>query len=331
VQYLAAAGVGRITLVDGDRVQRSNLQRQILFSDADVGQLKAEVTAERLRQLNPDIRIVNLDVYLDRALAEELIPEHDIVVDGTDNFAAKFVINDICVKHSRPFVYGAISGVDGELATFWSGQGACYRCFRGSQPQHHVPNCAEAGVIGAVAGLVGSAQALEVIRHLVSRTSPGHILTPQYGELRKLGLFYGGGAWQIEKDKKCLACSEHADVDKLDYAVGVTCSSVSLLTDRTHSLELSEINPTDYLIDVREFDEWQVGHIPGAVHWPLSKMLSGDFPDIAQVKSRIVLYCKSGARSSQARDLIGRVKNKTVLSLSGGLSNYYSDAHPGPN
>ncbi|OFZ12108.1 MAG: hypothetical protein A2Z20_07180 [Bdellovibrionales bacterium RBG_16_40_8] len=316
-QYLAAAGVGRITLVDGDFVQLSNLQRQILFSNADVERRKVEVAAQRLKALNPDIEIVTHDKFLDLSLAEELICQHDIVVDGTDNFTTKFLINDICVKYEIPFVYGAISGFDGEVATFWSKQGPCYRCFRPSPPKYFVANCAQAGVIGAIAGLVGSAQALEVIRYLVAGKISQHPLAPEYGRLRMFGLS-NSGEWQIKKNVDCTSCSKNADLSAIAMDKYDRCVSYEVSVE-----EISDIKPDDFLVDVREVKEWQESHIPGAINWPLSKFIENELPDLSKVSSRIVFYCKSGARSVQAAKIMNKNNKNSAVSLCGGIMEHY--------
>ncbi len=160
--YLAAAGVGRIGLVDADQVSLSNLQRQILFQTPDIGSSKISVAKERLEALNPDVSCILHNLYLDSANAEAIAIEYDFVVDASDNFETKFLLNDLCVKLNRPLVYGSILRWEGQASVFWAKHGPCFRCLFPAMPKHAIPNCAEAGVLGAVAGVIGSIQALEV-------------------------------------------------------------------------------------------------------------------------------------------------------------------------
>ena len=169
--YLAAAGVGRIGIVDFDKVDETNLQRQVLFTTDDLNRNKAEVAKERLSKLNPDIEINAVPEELDNKNAEGLFSGYDIIIDGSDNFETKFLINDVAVKTGKPFIYGSILGFDGQVSVFNYNDGPCYRCLFPQAPEGHIPNCAEAGVIGAVAGIIGTTQVMEAIKITVGHES----------------------------------------------------------------------------------------------------------------------------------------------------------------
>jgi len=179
--YLAAAGVGKIGLMDGDRICVSNLQRQVLFSTADQGKLKVEIAKQKLGALNPDLQIETYPFMLTPQNALETFEGWDVIIDGTDNFFAKYLINDAAVKLSLPVVYGSISGFEGQLSVFWSPHGPCYRCLYPEPPKGFIPNCAQAGVVGSVAGTIGSLQAMETLKLLLNEN--GSTLLPGVGSL----------------------------------------------------------------------------------------------------------------------------------------------------
>lgn len=310
--YLAAAGVGRIGIIDFDRIDESNLQRQVLFSADMVGQSKAKEAARRISQLNPDIRVEYHEAELDADAASRLFPAYDIILDGTDNFEAKFLINDAAIKFAKPWIYGAVQGFDGQVGVFNDRGGPCYRCFQPEKPRAAVMNCAQAGVIGAIAGIIGVTQALQAVQ-LITRhenfdplAGKLWILDARSMQTKKLSL---------RKKVDCPACGCDPDRIVLTYAPPA-CAAIAEIT----ASRLRENNGCS-LIDVREDDEWLRGYIEGAVLWPLSKLLAGDIPHISK-DAEIVLYCQRGARSLQAARILQNNGFSRVASLAGGYAGW---------
>ncbi len=307
--YLAAAGVGHIGIIDFDAVEESNLQRQVLFGMQDLGYNKAQAAAVHLAALNPTIEIEAIAAPLDAGNAVALFERFDLVIDGTDNFATKFLINDAAVKRSTPFIYGSILGFEGQVAVFGAGDHApCYRCLFPEPPKGHIPNCAEAGVIGAVAGIVGTAQAMEAIKLIVGHDS----FRPLVGTLWVIDLrSMENRLLGLSQDPACPVCHKNKDDIMIEYSAPA-CASVS------------EIMPCDVregadfvLIDVREGNEWDAGHIDGARHVALSWLMEGNRPDMAK-DQEIVLYCQKGVRSKQAAQLLKASGFSRVQSMRGG-------------
>lgn len=213
--YLAAAGVGRIGIVDSDAVELSNLQRQIAHGTADIGTRKAESAAASMRAINPDVDVRVHDVRLDASNALEIIEPYDFVLEGTDNFPTKFLVNDACVLAGKPFCHGGILRFQGQLMTYMPGQGPCYRCvFKEQPPEGAVPSCSQAGIIGAVAGVIGSLQALEAVKYLsgVGDLAVGKLLTYDafYGDFDEIPL--------AGPEPGCAVCGEHPTITTLgDY------------------------------------------------------------------------------------------------------------------
>lgn len=317
--YLAAAGVGHIGIIEFDTVDESNLQRQVLFTTRSVGLSKAVVAKEKLQDLNPEIEITIYEDELDAENAPKLFKNYDIILDGTDNFETKFLINDAAVKYSKPWVYGAIQGFDGQASVFNAQNGPCYRCLYPEKPKARIANCAEAGVIGAVAGLIGVTQALQVIQLITGDKS----FEPLIGKLWTIDAkTMQTHLLNIPKNPDCSVCSKKQDEVLLSYSSPV-CVFVPELT-----LQQACEKPEIYLIDVRELEEWDQGYIEGARHWPLSRMLEGALPDLPE-DEEIVLYCQKGMRSVQAAQILKAEGHLDVYSLSGGYEewlNYREDA-----
>lgn len=292
--YLAAAGVGHIGIVDFDVVDESNLHRQILFGQQDVGLPKVERAAARLRDLNPEVDVVAHAHRLDEKSAAELFPRYDLVIDGTDNFAAKYLINDAAVKYEKPCIYGAIQGFDGQVAVFEAQKGACYRCLYPQEPKARIQNCAEAGVIGPVAGLIGLTQAMQVIQIITGHGS----FKPLYGRLWMIDMRnMESRILSIPKNPDCPVCSGDIWEVPLRYASPV-CGLVPELT-----VAQARYHKNALFVDVREDHEWQGGHIKGAAHLPLSALRQGHKPDLPMDQD-LILYCQAGLRSAQAADIL---------------------------
>lgn len=314
--YLAAAGVGRIGIIDFDRVDETNLQRQVLFSADMVGQPKAREAAQRIRQLNPDIQVEYYDAELDAGSAAHLFPLYDVILDGTDNFETKFLINDAAVKFGKPWIYGAIQGFDGQVSVFNDRGGPCYRCFQPEKPRAAVLNCAEAGVIGALAGVVGATQALQVIQLIVRHRN----FAPLGGKLWMLDArSMQTRNLSLRKNVDCPVCSRDPSCIALEYAPAA-CGTIGEIS----ASRLKEEGGGCSLIDVREEAEWRQGHIEGAVLWPLSKLMAGDLPHVPK-GAKIVLYCQKGARSLQAAHVLRKNGYGQIESLAGGYVAWVDD------
>jgi molybdopterin/thiamine biosynthesis adenylyltransferase/rhodanese-related sulfurtransferase len=306
--YLAAAGVGRIGVIDFDRVDASNLQRQVLFDTGSVGQPKALQAALRLQAFNPTIDVQAYDEALNVESATRLFPQYDLILDGSDNFDTKFLINDAAVKFGKPWIYGAIQGFDGQVSVFNYQGGPCYRCLYPDKPKGRIMNCAEAGVIGAVAGMIGMTQALQAIQVIVGHDS-FEILSGQIWmidmrsmQTRMLGL---------KKSHDCPVCSINPQDIQLTYQTSA-CAIIPEIEVIDLSLETQAL-----LFDVREAEEWDRGHIPQAKLWPLSKIMQGAVPDVPRDAS-IILHCQKGVRSLQAGTLLQQAGFSNVRSLAGG-------------
>ena len=320
--YLAAAGIGHIGIMDDDVVDESNLQRQILFATSDVGEPKAQVAKKRLLDLNPHIEITAYTERLTDLNCANVVPHYDIVLDGTDNFSSKFLINDAGVKYGKPIVYGAIQGFEGQVSLFNAGGCACYRCLYGEPPTGHVPNCAEAGVIGSVAGMIGTIQALQVIQYSVGQHNVGG------GNFESLA----GKLWlmdmktmqsrqlTIPKNPDCPVCSQPAHDIKLQYTAPV-CAVVQTLSP-AHVMGMQD---SIVVLDVREQSEWDAGHIEGAIHHPLSILMDGVLPDIAR-DADVVVHCQKQIRSEKATALLQQEGYSHVRVLSGGYESWLAQA-----
>ncbi len=310
--YLAAAGVGRIGIVDFDVVDETNLQRQILFTTDQIGQNKAEAAKERLQALNTDIVVAAYPEELNGQNAVRLFAQYDVIIDGTDNFAAKFLINDAAVKTGKPFIYGSILGFDGQAATFNYSNGPCYRCLFPAPPTGHIPNCAEAGVIGAVAGLIGTTQAMEALKVV----APHESFKPLAGKLWTIDMHsMQNKLLSLPKNPDCPVCSKEKEEIILQYSSPV-CGFIPEIT-----AEQVKSNKTALLIDIRETEEWDAGHIEGARHMALSALMQGNITDLP-TNCEIILYCQKGVRSMQAAQLLQERGYLNISNMMGGYEEW---------
>lgn len=312
--YLAGAGIGTIGIIDFDKVDISNLQRQVLFTTEDQGKPKAAAAKERLAALNPEIEIKAYDAELTADNALSLFSSYDIIIDGTDNFATKFLINDAAVKLGKPVIYGAIQGFDGQVSVFGIKDGPCYRCLHPKEPESQIMNCAEAGVIGAVAGTIGTIQAMEAIKLIVGHKD----FAPLTGKLWLCDMrTMDSRTLAIPKNPDCPACSKTPEELTLRYSSPV-CAAATAVEEVTCDDDLLE---TAFLIDVRELSEWERGHIEGAKHLPLSALQ--DNPQIYEPPEggkAVLLYCQKGMRSRKAAEILMQAGFTGIYSLQGGYS-----------
>lgn len=323
--YLAAAGVGTLGLVDADTVDASNLHRQLLFGERDLGRSKVEAAAERLRDVNPHVRVEAHPVRLDATNARELIAGYDLVADGSDNAPTRFVVNDTCVALGKPDVWGAVDRFAGQLGVAWAGHGACYRClFSEPPPPGTVPSCAEAGVLGALPGIVGTLQATEVMKLLLGRGEPllGRILVLDALASRCREV-------RLTPDPDCRACSPaaRAAADRGDDRTD---------TDREEpmpfEIEVSELarwraeGREHDLIDVRGEDEHALCHIAGDRLLPLGE-LARRVGELDRNRPTVV-YCHVGGRSAQAAAWLRSQGFAAVSSLAGGIEAWSLEVDP---
>ena len=327
--YLAAAGVGTIGLVDFDSVDLSNLQRQVLHGSSAIGSSKLDSARDRLRDINPNVVVDAFETRLTSANALEIARDYDIIVDGTDNFATRYLINDTSVLLGIPNVYGSVYRFEGQASVFGAPDGPCYRClFREPPPPELVPSCAEGGVLGVVPGLVGTIQATEAIKMLLGlgETLVGRLLTID-------AMTMAFRTIEIRKDPECPACGTHEITELIDY--DEFCGgSRSRAADAT---TVSEIQPARLaerlahgekleIIDVREPYEWEIGHLPGARLVPLDR-ISAEIPRLDKSRETI-LYCKVGARSMYAARQLADAGVAEVRNLAGGILRWIDEVDP---
>jgi sulfur-carrier protein adenylyltransferase/sulfurtransferase len=317
--YLAAAGVGTIGIVDFDVVDLTNLQRQIVHGTSTLGRPKLESAEARLLDVNPNVRIEKHETRLSSENALEILREYDIVVDGTDNFPTRYLVNDACVLLGKPNVYGSIFRFEGQASLFYARQGPCYRCLYSEPPPPGlVPSCAEGGVLGVLPGIIGSIQALETIKWIIGSGDSlvGRLLLFDALKLKFREL-------QLRKDPSCPICGDHPTIHELiDYeafcGIGAEPAySGPEITVEELQREMEQKGSELILIDVREPHEWDIAHIEGARLIPL-----GQLPEyLGQLDghAEIVTHCHHGARSMKALQLLKGAGFSRVRSLAGGI------------
>ncbi len=315
--YLAAAGIGRLGLVDFDRVDETNLHRQILYGTADLGRPKLEAARARLHDLNPGVVIDTHEARLTSQNALDLLRRYDIVVDGTDNFPTRYLVNDACVILGKPNVYGSIFRFDGQASVFGLPEGPCYRCLQPAPPPPHlVPSCAEGGVLGVLPGVIGTLQATEVIKLVTGagETLSGRLLL--FDALRM--------TFRIVKLRK--RCSEHAPIVRLiDYEEFCRpVQSTDITPSEVH--EQLSLGTELIIIDVREPHEWDAGHIDQARHIRLSE-IPNRIAEIPRDRD-VVMVCRSGARSEHARQFLAQSGYTSVKNMVGGMMRWARDVDP---
>ena len=327
--YLAAAGVGTMGLVDFDTVDLSNLQRQILHGSAGIGGSKLDSARDRLRDINPEVHLEPYATRLSSENALEIARDYDLIIDGTDNFPTRYLINDTSVLLGIPNVHGSVFRFEGQASVFGAGEGPCYRClFREPPPPHLVPSCAEGGVLGVVPGLVGTIQATEAVKLILGL---GDTLVGRLLLIDVLAMSFRTIA--VRKDPECPACGTREITELIDYE---EFCSAGATKDRVTG-GVSEIQPAQLadriargeqleIIDVREPYEWQIGHIPGARLVPLST-IADEIPRLDK-KRTIILYCKVGARSLFAAQQLAKAGASDVRNLAGGIVRWIDEVDP---
>ncbi len=320
--YLAAAGIGKLGLVDFDTVDYSNLQRQLLHTDADVGRPKTESANETLRGINPNVEVVLYNTRITSENALDLIRPYDIVVDGTDNFPTRYLTNDACVLLKKPNVYGSIFRFEGQASVFAPHLGGpCYRClYPEPPPPGMVPSCAEGGVLGVLPGIIGCIQATEILKLAIGRGSSlvGRLLLFNALDLKFREL-------KLRRDPQCPVCGEHPTIKELiDYEqfCGIVPEPTTANPDEVTVQDMKKALDTPALgikvVDVREPDEYEIAKVQGVPLLPLSE-LPNRFTEL-DPNQQYYLHCKVGVRSLKAVDFLKQQGFKYVKSVKGGIS-----------
>jgi adenylyltransferase/sulfurtransferase len=332
--YLAAAGVGRIGLVDFDVVDESNLHRQVLYGISDVGRPKLEAAVERLRDVNPHVELVPHPVRLTSENALDLFAPYDIIVDGSDNFPTRYLVNDACVLLGKPYVYGSIFRFEGQVSVFGAPGGPCYRClFREPPPPGLVPSCAEGGVLGVLPGIIGTLQALETIKLILGRgdTLVGRLLLFDAMALRWREL-------KLRRNPECPACGERPTltglIDYEEFCGLKTSAAVVDAGDTVPELTAAELKARldrgDRLVivDVREPHEWEIANLGayGARLVPLGQLEA--HAEELDRESEIVLMCRSGARGVRALRQLRAAGFPRLWNLKGGILAWAEEVDP---
>ncbi len=333
LMYLAAAGVGTLGIIDFDTVDESNLQRQVIHGQSDIGRAKAESAANSVREINPNVRVVIHNTVLDRENVLEIFSGYDLIVDGTDNFATRYMVNDAAVLLGKPYVWGSIYRFDGQASVFWAEYGPCYRClYPEPPPPGMVPSCAEGGVLGVLCASIGAIQVTEAIKLIAGIGEPlvGGLQVYDALEMtyRKI---------RVRKDPNCVLCGPNATQKELladyeDFCGAVSAEAEQAVVDSTiTALELKDWQESgkDFLlVDVREPAEYEIVRIPGSVLIPKGEILSGAALSRLPQDKQIVLHCKSGVRSAEALAALKQAGFSDAVHVQGGVLSWVKQIDP---
>lgn len=329
--YLAAAGVGRLGLIDFDRVDASNLQRQVLYRTQDTGRKKVEAAAERLHTLNPHVQVDLHPTRLTSENALDLIGSYDIVADGSDNFATRYLVNDACVLAGKPNVYGSVYQFEGQVTVFSTEDGPCYRClYDRPPPPDLVPSCAEGGVLGVLPGLIGTLQATEVLKLALGIGEPliGRLLLVDALPMRFRTL-------QIAKNPDCPVCGSAPSITELiDYEAFCASPTTRSMADRIPEITVRELKDrmdngeAPFILDVRRPDEYEIANLDGTLI-PLDELPDrlGDI-EAHRGDDLLVVHCRSGARSAKAVEMLRQAGFENAVNLKGGVLAWSDEIDP---
>jgi molybdopterin/thiamine biosynthesis adenylyltransferase/rhodanese-related sulfurtransferase len=334
--YLAAAGVGTLGIVEFDSVDESNLQRQIIHGQSDIGRSKAQSAQESIAETNPLVNVVVHEARLDNDNAMDIFSSYDLIVDGTDNFATRYLVNDACVLLGKPYVWGSIYRFDGQVSVFWADHGPCYRClYPEPPPPGMVPSCAEGGVLGVLCASVGAIQVTEAIKLL---TGVGE---PLLGRLQIYdALEMGWRQLTVRKDPNCAICGENPTVTELiDYDAfcgALTDEAAAAVAGHTVGvkqleewLSARESGQRDFLlVDVRESVERDINQIPGSVLIPKGDFQTGEALGQLPQDKQVVLYCKTGVRTAEVLAIVHGAGLADAVHVGGGVSAWVSQIDP---
>lgn len=334
--YLAAAGVGTIGIAEFDEVDESNLQRQIIHGQSDIGKSKAQSAKESILEANPYVNVVLHEERLDNDNVLGIFEQYDLIVDGTDNFATRYMVNDAAVLLKKPYVWGSIYRFDGQASVFWAEHGPCYRClYPEPPPPGMVPSCAEGGVLGVLCASIGSIQVNEAIKLLAGIGEPilGELMIYDALEMeyRKI---------KVRKDPNCAICGENPTVTGLidydafcgaisDAAADAAADATISVTTLETMLKERENGERDFvLVDVREPNEYEINRIPGSILIPKGDFLNGTaFEQLPQDK-QVVLHCKSGVRSAEALAVVKGAGFSDAIHVGGGVVAWVNQIDP---
>jgi sulfur-carrier protein adenylyltransferase/sulfurtransferase len=330
--YLAAAGVGTLGVIDFDTVDESNLQRQIIHGQSDVGRLKAESARDSIAEVNPFVSVEVHTEALSNDNVMQIFSGYDLIVDGTDNFATRYMVNDACVLLGKPYVWGSIFRFDGQASVFWAEYGPCYRClYPDPPPPGMVPSCAEGGVLGVLCASIGSIQVTEAIKLL---TGIGESLAGRLMIYDALEMSYR--TVRVRKDPECAICGKNPTITSLidyDAFCGVVsedaaaAASGSTIT-ATELKEMLDRKDNIFLIDVREPNEYEIVSIPGSTLIPKDQFLTGAALERLPQDKRIVLHCKSGARSAECLAVVKDAGFSDAVHVGGGVLAWVNQVDP---
>ena len=324
LMYLAAAGVGTIGIVEFDTVDESNLQRQIIHGQSDIGMSKAQSAKAKISEINPYVNVITHETRLDNSNVKEIFSQYDIIVDGTDNFATRYLVNDACVILKKPYVWGSIYRFDGQASVFWAEYGPCYRClYPEPPPPGMVPSCAEGGVLGVLCATIGSIQTTEAIKVITGIGEPliGSLMIYDALDMtfRKI---------KVRKDPNCPLCGDNPTQTDLlpDYEAfcGVLSDAAEVaVKDSTISVtELAakiDAKADFYLVDVREPSEFEIVRIPGSHLIPKQGFLDGTVLATLPQDKPIILHCKSGVRSAECLAILKSAGFADATHVAGGV------------
>jgi len=324
LMYLAAAGVGTIGIVEFDTVDESNLQRQIIHGQSDIGKSKAQSAKAKISEINPNVNVITHETRLDNSNVKEIFSQYDIIVDGTDNFATRYLVNDACVILKKPYVWGSIYRFDGQASVFWAEYGPCYRClYPEPPPPGMVPSCAEGGVLGVLCATIGSIQTTEAIKVITGIGEPmiGSLMIYDALDMtfRKI---------KVRKDPNCPLCGDNPTQTGLlpDYEAfcGVLSDAAEVaVKDSTISVTdlAAKIDAKDdfYLVDVREPSEFEIVRIPGSHLIPKQGFLDGTVLATLPQDKPIILHCKSGVRSAECLAILKSAGFADATHVAGGV------------
>jgi molybdopterin/thiamine biosynthesis adenylyltransferase/rhodanese-related sulfurtransferase len=324
LMYLAAAGIGTLGIVEFDTVDESNLQRQIIHGQSDIGKSKAESARAKIAEINPYVNVITHETRLDNSNVMEIFAQYDIIVDGTDNFATRYLVNDACVLLKKPYVWGSIYRFDGQASVFWAEYGPCYRClYPEPPPPGMVPSCAEGGVLGVLCATIGSIQTTEAIKVITGIGEPlvGSLMVYDALDMnfRKV---------KIRKDPQCPICSENPVQKSLlpDYeAFCGTLSDAAQAASSGSTISVAELKAKMdsgedfYLVDVREPSEFEIVRIPNSHLIPKQGFIDGSVLSTLPQDKPIVLHCKSGVRSAECLAILKSAGFADASHVSGGV------------
>jgi len=333
LMYLAAAGVGTLGIVEFDTVDESNLQRQIIHSQSDIDRPKVDSAADTVKGINPYVNVIKHEVRLDATNVMELFAQYDLIVDGTDNFATRYLVNDACVLLNKPYVWGSIYRFDGQASVFWSEYGPCYRClYPEPPPPGMVPSCAEGGVLGVLCASIGSIQTTEAIKVITGIGEPliGSLMIYDALEMsyRKI---------KVRKDPNCPLCGDKPTQTALlpDYEAfcgALTDAAEMAVKDSTISVttlkEKMDHHEKFFLVDVREPSEWEIVKIPGATLIPKQGFIDGSALATLPQDKPIILHCKSGVRSAECLAVLKSAGFSDATHVSGGVVAWVKQIDP---